>query len=416
MSGTFRTIVVTMICLIRSVQVVAQPCGGYEVTAIIQTPVDCGFGFDTTTAVGLNDDGDVVGYYWCSGWEHKEAFVWTAEEGFVTLERPEGVESARAVGINEHPDRQIVGKFDISDVGPRAFFIDGDELILIEPPNNGTFSSVAAINNQRQIVGNTADGSPYSKAYIWEDGVMTIIEPTFGPRSSARDINDDGVVVGWMGTSPGIDSHAFIWNDPVLTDLGLAHNTFSTWARGINNIDEALVRGEFDDREPTDRINGSFLLRKGKFTDLGQLPGYDVIDGFDLNDQSQIVGLARAVNSSNEPDVGFIWQSGVIENLNDLINPNALITIHRALAINNLGQILVRATSQELGEVVAVILTPTEVPLADINGDCEVDVADLHILLNSWGSCSDCSYCPADLNNDCKVSIYDLLLLFSNWG
>ena len=27
----------------------AQPCGGYEVTAIIQTPVDCGFGFDITT-------------------------------------------------------------------------------------------------------------------------------------------------------------------------------------------------------------------------------------------------------------------------------------------------------------------------------------------------------------------------------
>ena len=27
------------------------PCGGYEVTAIIQTPVDCGFGFDITTAM-----------------------------------------------------------------------------------------------------------------------------------------------------------------------------------------------------------------------------------------------------------------------------------------------------------------------------------------------------------------------------
>ena len=105
-----------MICLMLSAQAVAQPCGGYEVTAIIQTPVDCGFGFDTTTAVGLNDDGDVVGYYWCSGWEHKEAFVWTAKEGFVTLERPQGIESARAVGINEHPDRQIVGPEKVSDM------------------------------------------------------------------------------------------------------------------------------------------------------------------------------------------------------------------------------------------------------------------------------------------------------------
>ena len=245
---------------------------------------------------------------------------------------------------------------------------------------------------------------------------MTIIEPTFGPRSSSRDINEDGVIAGWMGTSPGIESHAFVWNDPVLTDLGLAPNTFSTWARGINNIDEVLVRGEFNVNEPTDRINGSFLLRNGKFTDLGQLPGYDVIDGFDLNDQSQIVGLARAVNSSNEPDVGFIWQAGVIENINNLIDPNAGIAIDRAVSINELGQILAQANSQELNATVAVILTPVNGPLADLNGDCVVNVADLLILLTSWGLCDDCSDCPADFNGDCAVTTVDLLTLFSNWG
>ena len=251
----------------------AQPCGGYEVTAIIQTPVDCGFGFDITTGLGLNDDGAVVGYYWCSGWEHEEAFVWTAKEGFVTLERPQGVVSARAVDINDHPDRHIVGTVDISGLGTRAFLIDGQEWIIIPPPGGGTFSSVAGLNNKRQVVGSTADGTPYSKAYIWEDGVMTIIEPTFGPRSAGRDINEAAAVAGWMGTSFGIDSHAFVWHDRILTDLGLAPNTFATWARGINNLDEILVRGEFDEDEPRDRINGSFVLRDGKFIDLGQLPG-----------------------------------------------------------------------------------------------------------------------------------------------
>ena len=85
--------------LLLAAPVTAQiPCGGYEVTAIIQTPVDCGFGFDITTGLGLNDHGAVVGFYWCSGWEHEEAFVWTAEEGFVTLERPQGVVFRQSCG------------------------------------------------------------------------------------------------------------------------------------------------------------------------------------------------------------------------------------------------------------------------------------------------------------------------------
>ena len=245
---------------------------------------------------------------------------------------------------------------------------------------------------------------------------MTIIEPTFGRRSAARDINEARMVVGWIGTSFGIRSHAFVWDDPVLTDLGLAPNTFATWARGSNNLDEVLVRGEFDENEPTNRINGSFVLRDDKFIDLGQLPGYDVIDGIDLNDQTQIVGLARAVDSSDEPDVGFIWRAGVIENLNDLIESDPGLTIDRAVAINELGQILAQAASEELNATVAVILTPIEGPLADLDGDCAVGVKDLLILLGLWGPCNDCSNCPADFNDDCAVGVVDLLVLLGNWG
>ena len=145
------------------------------------------------------------------------------------------------------------------------------------------------------------------------------------------------------------------------------------------------------------------------------MPGYDVIAGIDLNDQSQIVGLARAVDSSDEPDIGFIWQDGVMRNLNDLITPDAGLWIKRAEAINQMGQIIGRAIDDS-GDLVAFVLTPVEPPLGDLNEDCEVGVSDLLILLASWGPCSDCDECPADLDGNCVVGVSDLLILLENWS
>lgn len=58
-------------------------------------------------------------------------------------------------------------------------------------------------------------------------------------------------------------------------------------------------------------------------------------------------------------------------------------------------------------------LTPV---LGDVNCDGSVGVADLLILLGSWGPCGDCKDCPADLDGDCVVGVKDLLILLGNWG
>ena len=183
----------------------------------------------------------------------------------------------------------------------------------------------------------------------------------------------------------------------------------------MNDVGVVLVRGEFDEGEPTDRINGSFVFEDGTFTDLETLPGYDVIAGFDLNNDSIVVGIARAVNSSSGPDVGFIWQDGVMRNLNDLVPPKFGLTIGRARGINNAGQITGSGTGPD-GNSVAFLLTPNERPMGDIDGDCQVGANDLLILLSSWGPCDDCGRCPADFNDDCAVGAFDLLILLSSWG
>ena len=50
---------------------------------------------------------------------------------------------------------------------------------------------------------------------------------------------------------------------------------------------------------------------------------------------------------------------------------------------------------------------------ADLDGDGEVKVADLLILIGDWGPCSECD---SDLDNDGEVKIADLLILIGEWG
>lgn len=53
----------------------------------------------------------------------------------------------------------------------------------------------------------------------------------------------------------------------------------------------------------------------------------------------------------------------------------------------------------------------------DANGDNTVNVADLLVVITSWGACPGApAACPDDLNGDGQVNIADLLLVITNWG
>ncbi len=54
--------------------------------------------------------------------------------------------------------------------------------------------------------------------------------------------------------------------------------------------------------------------------------------------------------------------------------------------------------------------------VADLDGDCQVGVSDLLILLVNWGPCADCQDCLADIDGNCTVGLSDLLILLANWG
>ena len=76
------------------------PCG-YEVTAVILGPwCNDNLGFAPTRGKGLNEAGDVIGFYTRCSIGPDEAFVWRPGLGLFTLNRPAGFDRARAAAVD----------------------------------------------------------------------------------------------------------------------------------------------------------------------------------------------------------------------------------------------------------------------------------------------------------------------------
>ena len=400
-------------CVIVTV-VAAVSCGTqadaqceYDVTVI--KPPECPlFGAPPTHGRGINELGHIAGSrFLCgSGWGDHAAFLWTAETGIVLLDMPTGTFESCAFDVNDAG--QVVGEFDVANDGfsVLAYVSEGNQLTVIPPPA-GTFTVPYVILNSGQVVGATTDGTSFYKGFIWEQGQMTLILPTFGPRSLANDINEIGQVVGWMGTHIGIDAHAFVWQDGIVTDLGVIPGGFSGGVNAINNHGHLVIGGAIKGKEGT--LNRSFLWINGELTDLGVLPGFYHTVGWDINDFDQIVGICQTAAPLFDK-TAFIWQNGVITELNDLV-PDESINVTFADAINNAGQIAASGDDGVGGA--ALLLTPIRSCPGDLDCDGLVGIADFRGLLAVWGPHP---AHPADLDGDGVVGIVDFLMLLANWG
>lgn len=381
----------------------------YDVT-IIQGPKDPVFGIPPTKTLGINDLGHVVGHY---ANIDPVAFVWNTVDGVVPLGIP-GALFSEAHDLNA--SGWVVGEFDqVGDsVGCLAFVWANNSLIEIPPPA-GSFSEARAINNNGTVVGTTSDDTSFFKAFVWSEGRMTLLEPILGPRSSGWDITSDGQVVGWMGTAQFIDAHPFRWENGTMVDLGLLPGAFSSIARAINDACDVVGRSWIPDG------NGGFVIHAtrwsdGEILDLGTLPKYERSGALDINGGGQIVG------SCSTPSIGlqtaFLWQNGLMCDLNELVDPTAGVLVTFAHAINETGQIAGTGSLTLNGQRVGVLLTPIAQPLGDLDADCTVGIIDFLMLLSLWGPCpAPCPpTCTGDLDDDCTVGITDFLILLTNWG
>jgi probable HAF family extracellular repeat protein len=151
----------------------------------------------SSVAMAINNRGQVSGY--SVGPEpdfQTSAVVWEPDGRIVQLDRLPGDDRAYAFGINNRG--QVVGySWDSHSNEPHAVVWDDGAVIDLGVLPGYDYGSVAfAINNKGQVVGNFQSSFLPLRSFLWEGGVMTVLDllPDLD-GSYATAINDRGNIL-----------------------------------------------------------------------------------------------------------------------------------------------------------------------------------------------------------------------------
>jgi probable HAF family extracellular repeat protein len=282
----------------------------------------------------------------CLGWQYlQRGFVW--HDGVMTALPTLGGNNDGALGANNLG--QVVG------VAETAM------------QDSNCISAVPGILPRQQL-----DFS----AVIWgpEPGQIQVL-PAFPDDSvaAALAINDNGQVVGTSGVceQPGFlafGRHAVLWQHGTVTDLGTLGGMMFNAGNAINNKGQVVGQSDL----PGDTATHAFFWQNDKgMIDLGTLPTPNPISGMpdsisianDINEKGQVVGASCDANFNCRP---FLWENGVMKDLNKLIDSSLYLTF--GSGINNRGEITGSAFDPNTGIAPAFLAIPCDESHASYEG------------------------------------------------
>lgn len=198
----------------------------------------------------------------------------SAQCTFTTLNIPNATTST-AIGINDHG--AIVGAFTTSTTGSRGYLISGGVFTHFNFP--GALSTEAEdINNVGQIVGDYFNLQTGQHGFIVHNGVFhSISDPVAPAQTRAIGINNFGVIVGSAG------AFGFRLSSGHFTTIRFPGST-RTLAAGINDF--GTIVGTYGD---TTGINHGFMLKNGQYTAIN-FPGADNTSVSRIDNEGDIVG------------------------------------------------------------------------------------------------------------------------------
>lgn len=369
---------------------------------IIQAP-GCTNGEEAPTiGIGLDDEGNVVGYYIPCPDGEDQAFIRRPSGEFITITDAPGVTEGRASGAS---GGAAVGRM-LAPAYDRGFLWRDSVLMSFEPSGGGYRNGAFAIHDGA-VVGYRDIGLSDRRAFIWRDGEFTHTRPAPGMSAYARGIFGDSVV-GWIGNTQSTDARPFLWQGGVLTDLGLPPGAYSATANDINSKGTIALSAWRPDPDGSGFVIHGVLWKEGRFMELGVLPGFQRSQGLSINSAEQVVGTCSHPNPNIRQ--AFLWQSGRMHDLDALLMPETDLHLYSGSAINQQGWI-VCAASRNQGAY-AALLRPVAQPPTDLTNDCLTGRDDLMVFLEEWGKTKS----RADFNGDGVVNVTDLLELLANWG
>jgi probable HAF family extracellular repeat protein len=207
---------------------------------------------------------------------------------------------------------------------------DGWRLTDLELLPGGQHGRAVAVNDEGMVIGRSdTDDGGISHAVMWQDGRITDLGTLGGWDSTPCDLNRQGVIIGHSETRPGrmTRGHPFIWRDGQMTDLSDLGATPGFSPTAINDHNWVVGSGGTG---PAD-VAHALVWKDGEVTDLGILVRgvYQRSHASDIDNEGRIVGYASVDGMNTVP---VMWEYGQIRRLGDLDG--------MATAINSQGEVL----------------------------------------------------------------------------
>ena len=189
------------------------------------------------------------------------------------------------------------------------------KLTVVGPAN----STATDINNAGVVVGYYQYTPSVSHAFLNRGKGLVDLGTLKGTASIAVAINDKGQVLGHWTTAGG-QQRGFIYDCARLRDIGTIGGRFTTW-RDINNAGYIAVSAA----DNPNSLGSSSYLRapNGVLTDLGDLPNGTpdappLTIAWALNNKNQIAGDSGPLTFPDQPLHAFIWTRGTLRDLGSL--------------------------------------------------------------------------------------------------
>ena len=263
-----------------------------------------------------------------------------------------------------------------------GFLWEAGVMTALPPLSGGIDSYAAGINNKGQVAGwaengvhdPTCNNTPpvnqvlQFEAVVWGPklGEMAQLSPLApDPDSAATAINDKGQIVGISGlcaNAAGSTSaeHAVLWENKYAPpidlgnfDGGLAWNT----PTALNNRGQVVGFGN-QQGSPANSFNpiGFFWDRAHAIQPIPPIGDDKQSWAWGINERGQVVG--QSFNLITGAARAFLYEKGLLTDLNALIQPNSSLQLLLANDINDAGEIVGFALDTNTNATVAFLAVP----------------------------------------------------------